>query len=223
MISQIAAPTGRQNSARRSSDHRERNPGINRTVYDTSPNGATEKKSHNIKLDKTIVQNYITPKSTVIRRNSIMPQSLSSIYIHLVFSTKNRIPLITPEMRPRLWAYLGGICNALRCLPVQVGGTDDHVHILCVLSRDVTVKDLVAKIKADSSRWIKNQSPPIPDFYWQTGYGAFSVNPQESHAAVQYIADQSEHHKKRSFQEEFLLFLKKYNIEYDEKHLWDEP
>ncbi len=151
-----------------------------------------------------------------------MPQSLSSLYVHLVFSTKNRIPLITPEIRSRLWAYLGGICSALNCHPVQIGGTDDHVHILCALSRDVAVKDLIAKIKADSSRWIKAQSMPISDFYWQSGYGAFSVNPQECHAAVQYIANQMEHHKKRSFQEEFLLFLKKYNVDYDEKHLWDE-
>ena len=152
-----------------------------------------------------------------------MSQSLSSIYVHLVFSTKNRIPLIVPEIQPHLWAYLGGVCNALNCHAVQVGGTDDHVHVLCLLSRDIAVKELVAKIKAESSRWIKAQSPSIPDFYWQTGYGAFSVNPQECQTAVQYIANQAEHHKKRSFQEEFLLFLRKYSVKYDEKHLWDEP
>ena len=152
-----------------------------------------------------------------------MPQSLSSVYLHIVFSTKNREPSIIPELRARLWAYLGGICRNLHCIPVQIGGTSDHIHILCLFSRDIAIQNFVAKIKAESSKWIKQQGTPLPDFHWQTGYGAFSVNPSETSKAVRYIANQEEHHRNRTFQEEFLLFLKKYNIPYDEKHLWDEP
>jgi len=152
-----------------------------------------------------------------------MPQSLSSVYLHLVFSTKNRIPLIGPESRSRLWAYLGGICIGLHCTPVQIGGTADHVHVLCLLSRDIAIQNLVAKIKAESSKWMKQQTPSVSDFQWQTGYGAFSVTPKDRQVVTEYIANQEEHHRERTFQEEFLLFLKKYNVAYDETHLWDEP
>lgn len=152
-----------------------------------------------------------------------MPQSFSAVYMHLVFSTKNRVPYIVSELRSRLWAYLGGICRGLDCHPVQIGGTSDHVHILCLLSRDIAVQNLVAKIKAESSLWMKQLKPPVPDFHWQTGYGIFSVNPKERQTVIEYITNQEEHHRNRTFQEEFLLFLKKYDIPYNEKHLWDEP
>ena len=152
-----------------------------------------------------------------------MAQSFSSVYLHLVFSTKNRVPCIIPELHSRLWAYLGGICRGLHCTPVQIGGTSDHVHILCLLSRDIAVQNLVAKVKAESSKWIKRQNPPVPDFHWQTGYGIFSVNPKERGAVIEYIINQEEHHRSRTFQEEFLLFLKKYDISYNEQYLWDEP
>ena len=152
-----------------------------------------------------------------------MPQSIASVYVHMIFSTKNRIPLIIPEIRSNLWSYLGGICRGLHCTPVQIGGTADHVHLLCILSRNIAIQELAAKIKAESSKWMKNQIPPVPDFQWQTGYGAFSVNPKERQVVIEYIANQEKHHHIRSFQDEFLLFLKKYDIPYDEKHLWDEP
>lgn len=150
-----------------------------------------------------------------------MAQSFSSVYIHLVFSTKNRIPCLDPELCSRLWSYLGGTCRSMGCNPVQVGGTSDHVHILCVLARDTAIQNFVAKIKAESSKWVKCQKPLTADFHWQTGYGVFSVNPKERQAVVQYIADQKEHHRNRTFQEEFVMFLKKYDIAYDEKYLWD--
>lgn len=152
-----------------------------------------------------------------------MPQSLASVYVHMIFSTKNRIPFIVPELLPKLWAYQAGICQRLHCQPVQIGGTSDHVHILCILSRNITIQDLAAKVKAESSKWMKQQVPPVPDFQWQTGYGAFSVNPKDNQAVIEYIKKQEEHHRIRTFQEEYLLFLKKYSISYDEKHLWDEP
>ncbi len=150
-----------------------------------------------------------------------MPQSFSAVYVHLIFSTKNRIPYLDPDLCPRLCSYLGGVCRSMRCNPVQVGGTTDHVHILFLLSRDIAIQNFVAKIKAESSKWVKRQNPLLSDFHWQTGYGIFSVNPKDRQAVVQYIANQEEHHRNRTFQEEFLLFLKKYDVPYDEKHLWD--
>ena len=152
-----------------------------------------------------------------------MPQSLSAAYMHIVFSTKNRLPLIIPELRSPLWMYLGGVCRGLHCMPVQIGGTSDHVHILSLLARDIAIQALIAKVKAESSRWMKTQKQPIPDFQWQTGYGIFSVSPKDRRGVIEYIANQEEHHRTRTFQEEFLLFLKKYDVPYDENHLWDEP
>ena len=150
-----------------------------------------------------------------------MAQSLSSIYVHIIFSTKQRISFLNPAIRCRVWQYIGGVCNKIGCPPVKIGGTDDHVHILCKLSSNIALQTLVTKIKADSSKWIKNISLEYHDFYWQSGYGAFSVNPQECEVVVEYIANQEHHHLKRDFCDEFRLFLKKYEMEYDERYLWN--
>ena len=150
-----------------------------------------------------------------------MSQSLSSIYIHIIFSTKQRTSFLDSSIRYRLWQYIGGICNKLESSPIKIGGTDDHIHILCKLSRNTALQTLVTKIKADSSKWIKTISAEYQDFYWQSGYGAFSVNPQECDAVVECISNQEQHHLKRNFCDEFRLFLKKYKIEYDEKYLWE--
>lgn len=151
-----------------------------------------------------------------------MSQSLSALYVHIIFSTKNRAPLIDALICQRLWQYLGGICSALDCPSVQIGGTHDHVHILCSLSRALSPKELVGKLKADSSKWIKSTFSGCEDFYWQSGYGIFSVNPLEQKKLITYIANQEEHHKQRDFCEEFRLFLEKYNIPYDENFIWSE-
>jgi len=150
-----------------------------------------------------------------------MPQSLSKVYVHITFSTKNRYPFIDSEIEQELWTYLGGTCKALGCNPIRVGGYNDHVHICCLLSKKITQVKLLEEIKKESSKWIKTKGGQYEDFYWQDGYGIFSVNPSEIETVVKYIENQHEHHKTRKFQEELVAFLKKYNIEYDEWYLWN--
>ena len=150
-----------------------------------------------------------------------MGQSLTKNYIHIVFSTKHRKHLIDNNIAIELYGYIGGICNNLECQVVKVGGYSDHIHILCMLSKKVTLIELMKKLKSDSSKWIKTKGDRYRNFYWQDGYGAFSVNPAEVEIVTNYITNQKEHHRKKTFQGEYRAFLKKYNIEYDEKYVWD--
>ena len=151
-----------------------------------------------------------------------MPQSLSKIYIHLVFSTKDRHPFISDlEARSRLHEYLGGACRSLDCPSVKVGGVEDHVHILLRLSRSIDVSKLVREIKRESSKWIKETFPEIDSFSWQAGYGAFSISPAHVNSLTKYIEAQEVHHRKESFQDEFRRLLRKYDVEWDERYLWD--
>lgn len=150
-----------------------------------------------------------------------MGQSLNKIYVHITFSTKHRNSLISKEIEEELFSYVGGICKNLECNPIQVGGHRDHIHILCLLSKKIALMDLIEKVKTNSSKWIKTKGEQFLNFYWQNGYGAFSVNPSEIDVVVKYIEKQEEHHQKMTFQEEFRKFLKKYNVEFDEKYVWD--
>ena len=140
---------------------------------------------------------------------------------HIVFSTKNREPLIFPPYEEELHNYLGGICKNLECQPIKVGGYNDHIHILCMLSKKIALMKLIEEVKSYSSRWMKSKDASLKSFYWQDGYGAFSVNPTEIDTVVAYITNQHEHHSTRTFQEEYRTFLKKYNVEYDELYVWD--
>jgi len=149
-----------------------------------------------------------------------MPQSLSKIYVHITFSTKNRWPFISDDIKQEVWAYIGGICKNLGCNPMRVGGYNDHVHICCLLSKKMAPVKLLEEIKTESSRWIKTKGYQYTKFYWQEGYGIFSVNPSDVEKVSDYIDSQETHHKKRTFQEELLAFLEKYKIEYDERYLW---
>lgn len=150
-----------------------------------------------------------------------MPQSLSKVYVHITFSTKNRERIIDQSIQERLYDYIGGICKGMECNPLKVGGYRDHIHILCSLSRKVTQAQLLENVKKDSSKWIKTLDEKYKNFYWQNGYGIFSVNPVDIEVVVQYIASQEEHHRKKTFQEEYLAFLKKYDIPFDERYIWD--
>ena len=150
-----------------------------------------------------------------------MPQSLVKNYLHITFSTKYRQPLIKPDIEDKLHAYLGGICRQLQCPPIIVGGYDDHVHILCLLSQKIALMKLMEEVKGHSSKWMKTIGETFTDFYWQNGYGAFSVNPAEIQVVIDYISNQRAHHKKVTFQDEYVAFLKKYKVEYDERYLWD--
>ena len=150
-----------------------------------------------------------------------MPQSLSKVYVHIIFSTKNRQNLIDDRIENSLYEYLGGICKGLECNPVRVGGHKNHVHLLCLLSRKVAQMKLLEEIKKQSSKWIKTKGQAYSNFYWQDGYGIFSINPTETDKVIDYIQLQQEHHKHKSFQDEFIAFLKKYQVEYDERYIWD--
>ena len=150
-----------------------------------------------------------------------MGQSLVKNYIHLVFSTKHRQPLIQSPIEAELYSYLGGTCNQLDCQSIKVGGYADHIHILCLLSKKIALMKLVEEVKSHSSKWLKTKGEHYRNFYWQDGYGAFSVNPSQVDTAAAYIENQHEHHRKKTFQEEYRRFLKKYNVEYDERYVWD--
>ena len=150
-----------------------------------------------------------------------MGQSLVKNYIHLVFSTKHREALIHPPVEAELHAYLGSVCNNLGCTVTIVGGYTDHLHILCMLSKKIALMKLMEELKSHSSKWIKTKGAGYENFYWQDGYGAFSVNPSEVDRVIAYIANQHEHHNKKNFQDEYRAYLKKYNVAYDEKYVWD--
>ena len=150
-----------------------------------------------------------------------MPQSLVQIYVHIIFTTKHRQMLITEEIEHEVHSYLGGICKRLECQPIIVGGYNDHVHILCMLSKKITLIKLLEEVKSHSSKWVKTLDESLQNFYWQDGYGAFSVNPSEIGVVTRYITNQRVHHLSRSYQEEYRRFLKKYGVEYDERYVWD--
>ena len=150
-----------------------------------------------------------------------MPQSLASILIHLVFSTKNREPFITPAIESELHPYMAKIFRALKSPSLAIDGTTDHVHMLFALSRVVTVAELVEEVKTESSKWIKTKGPEFRDFHWQAGYGAFSIGQSNVAALKRYIHNQKQHHRRVTFQDELRTFFKRYQIPYDERYVWD--
>jgi putative transposase len=151
-----------------------------------------------------------------------MPQSLARVLLHFVFSTKNRYPFLADKnIRNELHAYLGGTCNELECPVLIVGGAADHVHVLCAISRNLSIAKVVGEIKRGSSKWIKTKGRMLKKFAWQNGYGVFSVGQSEVERVRQYIEAQEEHHKKKTFQDEYRSFLKEYGVSYDERYVWD--
>jgi putative transposase len=150
-----------------------------------------------------------------------MAHSKSHILIHTIFSTKNRRPLILPEFRDRLFAYMAGVASGEFGHAVRIGGTMDHVHGLYLIRNDVSAAEAMRKVKCLSSRWLHKTYTIARDFAWQEGYGAFSVSKSHSKAVVKYIDGQFHHHEKRTFQEEFIDFLQKHEIEYDPASVWD--
>ena len=150
-----------------------------------------------------------------------MPQSLSSILIHLIFSTKNREPFLTPEIDAELYPYMASIFQAMKSPALIINGTSDHIHTLFSLSRVVTIADLVEEVKTDSSRWIKTKGRIFRNFHWQSGYGAFSIGQSQVQAVKRYIKRQKEHHRRITFQDEYRKFLKAYEVDYDERYVWD--
>ena len=150
-----------------------------------------------------------------------MPQSLSAIYIHLVFSTKERRPFLRDEtVRRSLHSYLGGISRQLECAPIITGGMEDHVHLLARFGRTITQAEWVKELKRVSNLWLKEQHS-IRDFEWQGGYADFSVSASNLEQVRKYIANQERHHRKMNFQDELRTLLRRYNIEWDERYIWD--
>lgn len=138
-----------------------------------------------------------------------------------MFSTKLRAPIIHPPYNLELYSYLGGICNNMESPVLKIGGYSDHVHILCMLSKKIALMKLLEELKSHSSKWMKTKDQSLKNFYWQDGYGVFSVNPAEVDTVIAYIHNQQEHHSKKTFQQEYRAFLKKYRVEYDERYVWD--
>ena len=151
-----------------------------------------------------------------------MPQFLSNLIVHIVFSTKNRKPFLRVEgLRNEMHRQLGGTSKTLQCPPILVGGVEDHVHILARQARTITVADWVKELKRVTSLWIKEREPKLREFQWQAGYAAFSVSQSNSGKVVTYIEGQVEHHKRFDFQSEYRGLLKRHGIEYDERYVWD--
>jgi putative transposase len=152
---------------------------------------------------------------------SSMPQSLSYVLIHIIFTTKDRIPMIDVQTRPDLYAFLAFTAREIGCECFAVGGVADHVHLAVRFSRVVTIAKLIEKLKTSSTRWFRQQSPLFSGFAWQRGYGAFSVGPTDLPALRQYIDNQEIHHASHPFQHEYRAFLRKYEIDFDERYVWD--
>jgi REP element-mobilizing transposase RayT len=150
-----------------------------------------------------------------------MPQSLAKLITHLTFSTKQRRPAVTPEIRPGLCAYMSGILNKLESSAIEINCVADHAHLLFALSRKRSLAEVVEEVKKGSSKWVKTQSAALGDFHWQAGYGAFSVSQSNVPSVQKYILNQDQHHRKMTFQEEFLALLAKHGIEFDEQYVWD--
>ena len=150
-----------------------------------------------------------------------MPQSLARLHIHLIFSTKNRQPVLHDAVRDSLHRYMATVLQNLDCPPVLINSVPDHVHILFELGRTVAVSNAVEQVKRTSSKWIKTQGTEFARFAWQAGYGAFAVSQSNVTAVRQYIAAQQKHHRKKSFQDEYRALLQRHNVPFDENYVWD--
>ena len=150
-----------------------------------------------------------------------MPQSLSKVILHIIVSTKNREPWLDSNVRPRMHGYLATICRDLGGELVRVGGVADRLHIVTTLPRPLSQAEMIEQIKKASSKWIKEVDASYRPFFWQRGYGAFSVSPSQLEALLQYVEAQQEHHRSRTFQEEYRELLRKHGVDFDERYVWD--
>jgi len=149
-----------------------------------------------------------------------MSQSLSQLFVHIVFHTKYNQNLIKKDIKAELYAYMGSIIKSNESIPIIINGVEDHVHILCIMSKNIALSKLVEQIKKHSSRWIKTKGSFYRNFSWQNGYAGFSVSPGIHDITKKYIVNQEIHHKKYSFKDEYLELLNLYGVEYDENYLW---
>ena len=149
-----------------------------------------------------------------------MAQSLSKLYVHIVFHVKNNDVIIRPEDEKELYAYIGGIIKANEAVPIIINGTENHLHILTTMSKNLSLAKFVEEIKRNSSLWIKSKGQHYQSFAWQGGYAGYSVSQSKVAIVEKYIENQKEHHKTETFQDEYVKFLQKHNVDFDEKYLW---
>ncbi|KPA14365.1 Transposase IS200-like protein [Candidatus Magnetomorum sp. HK-1] len=150
-----------------------------------------------------------------------MRNTYISAYMHYIFSTKNRLPLIDPKIQKRLWAYMSGTAKRHNMKAIAIGGVIDHAHILLYLPATITISKAIQLIKGSSSKWIKDNYEHLQNFSWQEGYGAFSVNISLVQDTIKYINRQEQHHKQQSYQDEFIMFLEKNKVKYDKNDIWN--
>ena len=150
-----------------------------------------------------------------------MSQSLSRIYVHVVFSTKHRVAVLSDAVRPHLYAYTATVLSNLDCVPIEIGGVADHIHILSTISNNLSVSKFIEEVKKPTSKWLKTQDASLRDFYWQSGYGAFSVSQSNVNRVREYIIKQEEHHRTMTYQDELRKLLEAHGVEFDERYLWD--
>ncbi|MFH1259245.1 MAG: IS200/IS605 family transposase [Elusimicrobiota bacterium] len=149
-----------------------------------------------------------------------MSGSFLYIGIHFIFSTKNRVNIITSEIKDRLYSYIGGIIKSIKGIPIAINGMPDHIHVFCIVSREMTIADFMRIVKSNSSKWLNETFPVKPKFQWQDGYGSFSVTKSSENKIIEYVKNQEEHHKQKSFQDEFIEYLRLMKIDYDERYIW---
>ena len=150
-----------------------------------------------------------------------MAQSLSKVPVHIVFSTKNRDPLLDEAILPEVHQILGAICNDFECTPICVGGVEDHVHILCLLSKKIAIMKLVEQLKVRSCIWIKHKHQRYHNFHWQAGYAIFAIESNHTDEIAEYIKHQKEHHAEKSFKDEQRELMISADIQWDERYIWD--
>jgi REP element-mobilizing transposase RayT len=149
-----------------------------------------------------------------------MANTYTALFYHIIFSTKNRVAHIKPDIENRVWAYIGGVARKHQMTALQIGGVDDHIHALVMAPPTYAPSEIAKFLKGDSSKWIHEEFPELHGFAWQDGYGAFTVSKSNLPSVIQYIQNQREHHRTKTFQEEYLEFLQKHGIEYDERYVW---
>lgn len=149
-----------------------------------------------------------------------MAHTFTNLLTHVVFSTSGRAPYLTDEIRSDAHAYVGGILRELKAVPIAVGGTSDHLHLLTRLPANLALAECIRVVKTNSSRWIKERWPKSSAFAWQAGYGAFSVSESNRLAVIQYIHNQAHHHQRSSFEDELLALLRRHGVDFDERYLW---
>jgi putative transposase len=149
-----------------------------------------------------------------------MAQTLTRMLVHIVFSTKERRNLIASDLEPELYKYIGGICRTNESPLLAAGGTDNHLHLVVSLSKNLALSDLLMIMKKDSSKWIKSKGPRFADFHWQDGYGAFSIGESQLETVRAYLGRQKERHRRMTFEEEFVAFLERYKVPFDPRYVW---